>query len=75
MSILLPGIVVFNFSRLLPEASRGSGFPVTYDAVGSADGVDQLCKGSVDIVASDIDVISEAGFSPVKVHLYPTGRN
>jgi phosphate ABC transporter phosphate-binding protein len=49
-----------------------NGFPVTYDAVGSADGIDQLRKGSVDIAASDIDVISEAGFSPVKVHLFPT---
>jgi phosphate ABC transporter phosphate-binding protein len=50
---------------------QSSGLPVTYDAVGSEAGIQQLAAGKVDFAASDIPVDDQNPIAPVHVTDFP----
>ncbi len=51
---------------------ESSGIPVTYDAIGSEAGVQQLAGGKIDFAASDMPPTGDASFSQLHVTAIPT---
>ena len=51
---------------------ESSGIPVTYDAIGSEAGIEQLNAGKVDFAASDMPLSDQESSGPVRVVQIPT---